>query len=62
MEGELFLKNGALKGLSALSRSMDTKLEVVDGAGDALGVEEADDFRIGKGRRTVEDAIVSSAT
>jgi len=32
LEGDLFLKNGALKGLSALSRSMDTKLEVVDGA------------------------------
>ena len=32
LEGDLFLKNGALKGLSALSRSMDTKLEVADGA------------------------------
>ncbi len=32
LDGELFLKNGALKGLSALSRSMDTKLEIVNGA------------------------------
>ncbi|MEN9020227.1 MAG: hypothetical protein ABF370_06930 [Verrucomicrobiales bacterium] len=37
-------------------------IELINRDRNELCLEQLDDFRIGKGRRTVEDAIVSSAT